>query len=77
MGLARRRLGKSMVYATHALDAPNTAITRALIMVHGAGRNADHYFATSTGRRIPRRRARQHDHHRAAVHRVSRQAASE
>ena len=40
--------GKSMVYATHALDAPNTAITRALIMVHGAGRNADHYFATST-----------------------------
>ena len=40
--------GKSMVYATHALDNPNTAITRALIMVHGAGRNADHYFATST-----------------------------
>ena len=40
--------GKSMVYATHALDAPNTAITRALIMVHGAGRNADHYFETAT-----------------------------
>ena len=40
--------GKSMVYATHALDTPNPAITRALIMVHGAGRNADHYFATST-----------------------------
>ena len=40
--------GKSMVYATHALDNPNTAITRALIMVHGAGRNADHYFATAT-----------------------------
>ena len=37
-----------MVYATHALDTPNSAITRALIMVHGAGRNADHYFATST-----------------------------
>jgi pimeloyl-ACP methyl ester carboxylesterase len=41
--------GKSMVYASYALDAPNTAITRALIMVHGAGRNADHYFATAMG----------------------------
>jgi len=41
--------GKSMVYASHALDTPNTAITRALIMVHGAGRNADHYFATAMG----------------------------
>ena len=40
--------GKSMVYATHALDTPNSAVTRALIMVHGAGRNADHYFATAT-----------------------------
>ncbi len=38
-----------MVYASYALDAPNTAITRALIMVHGAGRNADHYFATAMG----------------------------
>jgi len=38
-----------MVYASHALDTPNTAITRALIMVHGAGRNADHYFATAMG----------------------------
>jgi pimeloyl-ACP methyl ester carboxylesterase len=40
--------GRSMVYATHPLDARNAGITRALIMVHGAGRNADHYFATST-----------------------------
>src|SRR5687768_14025669 len=40
--------GRSMVYATHRLDARNAGITRALIMVHGAGRNADHYFATST-----------------------------
>ena len=39
---------RSMVYATHPLDTPNPAITRALIMVHGAGRNADHYFETST-----------------------------
>ena len=38
---------RSMVYASYPLDARNTAITRALIMVHGAGRNADHYFATS------------------------------
>ena len=39
---------RSMVYATHPLDRANPAITRALIMVHGAGRNADHYFETST-----------------------------
>ncbi|MDQ6829049.1 MAG: alpha/beta hydrolase [Gemmatimonadota bacterium] len=38
---------RSMVYASYALDVPNPAITRALVMVHGAGRNADHYFATS------------------------------
>jgi pimeloyl-ACP methyl ester carboxylesterase len=39
---------RSMVYATGSLDAPNTKATRALVMVHGAGRNADHYFATAT-----------------------------
>ena len=33
---------------TYPLDTPNLAITRALIMVHGAGRNADHYFETAT-----------------------------
>ena len=38
-----------MVYSTHRLDAPNAGATRALIMVHGASRNADHYFATATG----------------------------
>ena len=37
-----------MVYSTYPLDTPNTAVTRALIMVHGADRNADHYFATAT-----------------------------
>ena len=36
-----------MVYASYPLDVPNAAITRALVMVHGAGRNADHYFETS------------------------------
>jgi pimeloyl-ACP methyl ester carboxylesterase len=39
--------GRSMAYASYRLDKPNPAITRALIMVHGAGRNADHYFATA------------------------------
>jgi pimeloyl-ACP methyl ester carboxylesterase len=39
---------RSMVYATYALDAVNPRITRALVMVHGASRNADHYFETST-----------------------------
>jgi pimeloyl-ACP methyl ester carboxylesterase len=39
---------RSMVYASYPLDAANPSITRALIMVHGAGRNADHYFETST-----------------------------
>lgn len=37
-----------MVYSTYSLDTPNVAVTRALIMVHGANRNADHYFATAT-----------------------------
>jgi len=40
--------GRSMVYSSYPLDRPNPAITRALIMVHGAGRNADHYFETAT-----------------------------
>src|SRR5476651_285832 len=39
---------RSMVYASYSLDARNTAVTRALIMVHGANRNADHYFTTAT-----------------------------
>jgi pimeloyl-ACP methyl ester carboxylesterase len=39
---------RSMVYATYPLDRPNPSITRALIMVHGAARNADHYFETAT-----------------------------
>ena len=39
---------RSMVYASYPLDVANPAITRALIMVHGAGRNADRYFETAT-----------------------------
>jgi pimeloyl-ACP methyl ester carboxylesterase len=38
---------RSMAYGSYSLDTPNPAITRALIMVHGAGRNADHYFETA------------------------------
>ena len=38
---------RSMVYSSYSLDAPNPAITRALVMVHGTGRNADHYFASA------------------------------
>jgi pimeloyl-ACP methyl ester carboxylesterase len=39
---------RSLVYATYPLNVANPGITRALIMVHGAGRNADHYFETAT-----------------------------
>jgi pimeloyl-ACP methyl ester carboxylesterase len=38
---------RSIVYSTYALDARNDGITRALIVVHGAGRNADTYFRTT------------------------------
>ncbi|MDB4875362.1 MAG: hypothetical protein JWM41_1808 [Gemmatimonadetes bacterium] len=38
---------RSMVYASYSLDAPNSNVTRALVMVHGTGRNADHYFETA------------------------------
>jgi pimeloyl-ACP methyl ester carboxylesterase len=39
---------RSLIYTTYRLDKPNPKITRALIMVHGAGRNPDHYFETAT-----------------------------
>ena len=38
---------RSLVYRTYPLDACNPAITRALVMVHGAGRDADNYFRTA------------------------------
>jgi pimeloyl-ACP methyl ester carboxylesterase len=38
-----------MVYATYPLDRRNTHVKRALVMVHGTLRNADHYFRTATG----------------------------
>ena len=38
--------GRSMVYRTHSLEKKNPRIQRALIVIHGQGRNADHYFRT-------------------------------
>ena len=38
---------RSHIYRTYSLDARNDRVTRALIMVHGTNRNADHYFATA------------------------------
>jgi pimeloyl-ACP methyl ester carboxylesterase len=46
--LIRGGPSRTKVYASYPLDAANPAIVRALVMVHGAGRNADHYFETST-----------------------------
>ena len=40
---------RAMVYRTYPLDTRNVAVRRALIMVHGTLRNADHYFTTATG----------------------------
>jgi pimeloyl-ACP methyl ester carboxylesterase len=39
--------GRSLVYRSYPLDVRNEAITRVLVMVHGAGRNADGYFSTA------------------------------
>lgn len=39
---------RSMVYATYPLATRNATITRAFILIHGANRNADHYFETAT-----------------------------
>lgn len=36
--------GRSLVYRTYSLETQNEAITRAVVMVHGAGRDADNYF---------------------------------
>jgi len=38
---------RSLIYRTYALDTPNPQVTRALVMVHGAGRDADNYFRTA------------------------------
>jgi pimeloyl-ACP methyl ester carboxylesterase len=38
---------RSMFYRTYSLDVRNDRVTRALVMVHGTNRNADHYFDTA------------------------------
>lgn len=38
---------RSMIYRTYSLDTRNENITRALIVIHGTNRDADHYFNTS------------------------------
>jgi pimeloyl-ACP methyl ester carboxylesterase len=38
---------RSMIYRTRSLDTRNDNVRRALIMVHGTNRNADHYFSTA------------------------------
>jgi pimeloyl-ACP methyl ester carboxylesterase len=38
---------RSLIYRTCSLDAKNEQITRALVVVHGQGRDADNYFRTS------------------------------
>jgi hypothetical protein len=38
---------RSLVYRTFPLTEKNASITRAMVMVHGAGRDADNYFRTS------------------------------
>lgn len=37
---------RSLTYRSHPLDVRNDRITRALIVIHGQGRNADDYFRT-------------------------------
>jgi pimeloyl-ACP methyl ester carboxylesterase len=39
---------RSLIYRTRSLDVRNDNVRRALIMVHGTNRNADHYFTTAT-----------------------------
>jgi len=39
---------RSMIYRTYPLEKKNPAISRALIMVHGVGRDADNYFRSAT-----------------------------
>ena len=43
---------RSMIYRSYSLDTRNESVRRALIMVHGTNRNADHYFATAMANRV-------------------------
>lgn len=39
--------GRSLVYRNFPLDTRNEAITHALVLIHGAGRNADDYYRSA------------------------------
>jgi hypothetical protein len=47
LACARQRPARSPIHRTLSLDTRNDAIRRALIMVHGTNRNADHHFETA------------------------------
>ena len=38
---------RSLIYRSRSLDTRDESVRRALIMVHGTNRNADHYFSTA------------------------------
>src|SRR5665811_732835 len=38
---------RSMIYRSYPLDIANPQVMRALIVIHGAGRDADNYFRTA------------------------------
>lgn len=38
---------RSKIYTSYPLNTPNPAITRAFVLIHGAGRDADNYFRTA------------------------------
>jgi pimeloyl-ACP methyl ester carboxylesterase len=38
---------RSLIYRTYSLDVKNEQVTRALVMIHGAGRDAGNYFRTA------------------------------
>ncbi len=38
---------RSLVYRSHPLTTKNETITRAFVLIHGAGRDADNYFRTA------------------------------
>ncbi len=38
---------RSLIYRTYSLDEKNEQVTRALVMIHGAGRDAGNYFRTA------------------------------
>src|SRR5256714_6582866 len=46
LGVSLASQSRALVYSTYPLDQKNDKIVRALIVVHGQGRDADNYFRT-------------------------------